>query len=369
MAVGKNKKLGKARKGGRKKAADPFLKKESYEIRTPACFPVKSAGKTIATKTQGIKVARDTLMGRIVEVSLGDLKENTEEEAFRKFKLKVEDVNGFNCLTQFHGMDLTTDKLRSLVRKWQTLIEAHVDIRTSDGYSVRLFGIGFTRKHKDHVKKTAYASAAQIRNIRKKMKEVMNRETTGVDLHQLVDKLTLETIGKEIEKHTQAIYPLQNCLIRKVKMLRAPKADAQKLVDLAGGADVLAKASGVIAKGLAPAQVGAVVVAASLAGNAEDTGVKVAAKPAGKADAKADAPAAKDDKPAAAAKEDKPKADKPAKEDKKAATPKEDKPKADKPAKADKPKEDKKGADKPKDDKKAAKPAADKKGGDDKKKK
>jgi len=306
-----------------------------------------------------------------VEVSLGDLKENTEEEAFRKFRLKVEDVNGFNCLTQFHGMDLTTDKLRSLVRKWQTLIEAHVDIRTSDGYSVRLFGIGFTRKHKDHVKKTAYASAAQIRNIRKKMKEVMNRETTGVDLHQLVDKLTLETIGKEIEKHTQAIYPLQNCLIRKVKMLRSPKADAQKLVDAAGGADILAKSSGIIVKGLSPAQVGAVVVAASLAGGAtkaasdaaEDTGVKVAAKPA-KADAKADvAPAA--DKPAAAAKDDKPaKADKPAKDDKKAAAPK-----ADKPPKADKKEGDKKGADKPKDDKKAAKPAADKKGGDDKKKK
>jgi len=278
MAVGKNKKLGKARKGGRKKQSDPFLKKEWYDIRTPTCFTVKSAGKTIATKTQGTKIARDTLMGRVVEVSLGDLKENAEEEAFRKFKLRVEDVNGFNCLTQFHGMDLATDKLRSLVRKNQTLIEAYVDVRTSDGYSVRLFAIGFTKKHKDHQKQTAYASAAQTRAIRKKMKEIMNKETTAIDLHALVDKLMLETIGKEIEKHTQAIYPLKDCLIRKVKMLRTPKIDVSKLVEGAGGADELSKATGAVA-----------------------TNVKVAAAPTEDAGMKVDAPAA-DDKPAAAAK-------------------------------------------------------------------
>jgi len=295
MAVGKNKKLGKARKGGRKKASDPFLKKEWYDIRTPTCFPVKSAGKTIATKTQGTKIARDTLMGRVFEVSLGDLKENAEEEAFRKFKLRVEDVNGFNCLTQFNGMDLSTDKLRSLVRKNQTLIEAYVDIRTSDGYSVRLFAIGFTKKHKDHQKTTAYASAAQQRAIRKKMKEIMNKETANVDLHALVDKLMLETVGKEIEKHTQAIYPLKDVLIRKVKMLRTPKIDVSKLVEAAGGADELAKSTGAV-------QTNVKVAAAPT----EDSGMKVDAGAAAPADKPAAAaPAAKKPAKAADAKADK----------------------------------------------------------------
>ncbi len=49
------------------------------------------------------------------------------------------------------GMDFTTDKLRSLVRKWQTLIEAHVEVKTTDGYVLRMFCIGFTKKRAGQV--------------------------------------------------------------------------------------------------------------------------------------------------------------------------------------------------------------------------
>lgn len=48
-----------------------------------------------------------------------------EEDAFRKIKLRVEDVQGRFCLTNFHGMDLTTDKLRSLIKKRCDIVEAH----------------------------------------------------------------------------------------------------------------------------------------------------------------------------------------------------------------------------------------------------
>ena len=61
--------------------------------------------------------AVDGLKGRVFEVSLADLQ--NDEVAFRKFKLIVEEVQAKNCLTNFHGMDMTTDKLRSLVKKWQ----------------------------------------------------------------------------------------------------------------------------------------------------------------------------------------------------------------------------------------------------------
>jgi len=240
MAVGKNKKLGKKRKAGNRKIVDPFSKKEWYDVKAPSSFAIRQVGKTVVTKTQGTKNSRDSLVGRVYEASLGDLKPNGEDDAYRKFKLKVEDVVGPNCLTNFYGMDLTTDKLRSLVRKWHSLIEAHVDVKTTDGYLLRMFAIGFTKRRPNQIKKTCYAQSGQVRNIRKKMVDIMTREASTVDLNELVSKLIPETIGREIERAAEGIFPLQNVLIRKVKMLRSPKVDPAALMALHGGASAAA---------------------------------------------------------------------------------------------------------------------------------
>jgi len=237
MAVGKNKKLGKKRKGVRK-VVDPFSKKEWYDVKAPSAFPIRQVGKTMVTRTQGTRLAKDGLMGRVFEASLGDLKANAEDDAFRKFKLRVEEVQGTNCLTNFYGMDLSSDKLRSLVRKWHTLIEAYADVKTTDGYLLRLYCIGFTKRRPNQIKKTSYAQSAQVRAIRRRMVEIMTKEASTVDLNDLVAKLIPESIGREIEKHAEGIYPLQNVMIRKVVTLRAPKTDLQKLLEIHGGPGV-----------------------------------------------------------------------------------------------------------------------------------
>lgn len=66
-----------------------------------------------------VELATDGLKGRVFEVSLADLQD--DEVAFRKFKLIAEEVQGKHVLTNFHGMTMTTDKLRSLVKKWQVI--------------------------------------------------------------------------------------------------------------------------------------------------------------------------------------------------------------------------------------------------------
>lgn len=236
MAVGKNKRLSKGKKGGKKKTVDPFSKKDWYDIKAPSAFTVRNVGKTLVTRTQGTKIASDGLKGRVVEVSLADLQSN-EADAYRNVRLRVEEVQGRNCLTNFVGMDLTTDKLRSLVRKWQSIIEASVDVKTTDGYVLRLFLITFTKKRQGQIKKTAYAQSSRVRAIRKKAVEIITQEATSCDLKELVGKFIPEAIGKKIEKECSTIYPLQNTFIRKVKLLRAPKFDLAKLLEIHGDYD------------------------------------------------------------------------------------------------------------------------------------
>jgi len=219
-------------KGGqKKKITDPFARKEWYEIKAPDLFLNKKVGKMPVNKTAGARLSEDDLKGRIIEVSLADLQKD-EDQAHRKIKLRVEDIQGKYCLTNFYGMDFTTDKLRSLVRKWQTLIEAHVDVRTTDGYYLRLFGIGFTKRRTNQQKKTCYAQSSQVKAIRAKMNEIMTREATNCTLRELVMKFVPEAIGKMIEKECNGIFPLASVYVRKVKLLQSPKFDPTTFAQL-----------------------------------------------------------------------------------------------------------------------------------------
>ncbi|KAJ8749403.1 hypothetical protein K2173_018896 [Erythroxylum novogranatense] len=134
----KNKRISKGKKDGKKKTADPFAKKDWYDIKAPFVFSVRSVGKTLVSKTRGTK--------------------------------------------------------------WQTLIEAHVDVKTTNNYNLRLFCIAFTK-----------------RRIRQTMREIK-----------------INYIGREIEKTTSSIFPLKNVYIRKVKILKAPKFDLRKLMEVHG---------------------------------------------------------------------------------------------------------------------------------------
>ena len=101
MAVGKNKRLTKGKKGGKKKIVDPFTKKEWYkvnylwsrdpsistqnfQIKAPSVFKNRNIGQTLVTRSAGTELAADGLRGRVYEVNQADL--HGDESTYRKFR-------------------------------------------------------------------------------------------------------------------------------------------------------------------------------------------------------------------------------------------------------------------------------------------
>merc|ERR1712098_732127 len=93
--------------------------------------------------------------------------------------------------------------------------------------------MALTKRRQDQRRQTCYAGS-QIKKIRAKMVEVMQKEAGKCMLRDLVKKLIPEAGGKEIEKAARSIFPLKDCMIRKVKIVKKPKFDLTKLMELHG---------------------------------------------------------------------------------------------------------------------------------------
>jgi small subunit ribosomal protein S3Ae len=166
-------------------SAHPFAKKEWYNVLVPG-FDKRCIGLTPCNKSAGLVNAADNLRGRVITTSLADCNNASEQSAFRKLRFEVNEIKGYDCYTNFNGMDITRDKSQSMMKKWHTTIEAFVQAKTLDGFILRMFCIAFTKKTAKQVKATAYAKASHQLLIRKKMTEIMQSTIQKSSLKELV---------------------------------------------------------------------------------------------------------------------------------------------------------------------------------------
>jgi len=238
MAVGKNKRLSKGgKKGSKKKVIEPFLRKEWYDVVAPANFKTRQFAKTICNKTQGLKIAADNLKGRVYEANLADLRDDKKSAALSNYRVKfaVQEVKTRNLLTQFHGMEMTNDKLRSLLSKWCTQIEAVVEAKTADGYTVRVFFIAFTKKQQGQLSKNCYAKQHLVKWVRARMTSMVQKRFARLSINQAVTEMTTDNLVRGLMIRCNPILPLRELKIRKVKVVRTPALDAKSLLEAHGG--------------------------------------------------------------------------------------------------------------------------------------
>jgi len=203
------------------------LKKEWWDIKAPGMFANRKFTKSPVNVSAGKKLSSDTIKGRVYECNLGDLNGNY---AYKKIKLIVDDTSSSEnrtALTNFYGLDTTKDHLCSLIRKWHTLIETFVDVKTSDGFLLRFFPIAFTARLKHQLRATTYAQVSQVKLIRQKMREIIAKFVKKNTLKEVVNSLIIEKFAHEMTAEAKKIFPIQNCIIRKVKTLKRPRFDSK----------------------------------------------------------------------------------------------------------------------------------------------
>ncbi|KAF5915323.1 hypothetical protein HPG69_012016 [Diceros bicornis minor] len=191
------------KKGAKKKVVGPFCKKYGHDVKDLAMF---------ISRTQGSKIASEGHKGHVFKASLVALQ--NDKVAFGKSKLITEDIQGKNFLTNTQDMDLTHENMCSMVKKWQTITEAHVTVKTTNCFLLHLFSVGFPTKKQQS------------------------------DLEDILYSAPTNSIGKDIEKACQSINPLYDVFIRKVKMLKKPKLELGKLLKLPGEGNSSGRAPG-----------------------------------------------------------------------------------------------------------------------------
>lgn len=215
----------RAKKMRAKKNVDSMEKKEFYKMILPSYIGVREAGVTLIDKSQGTYFAPDAIKGRTFEVNQGDMNTGANAQSYRKFKFVIDGVRGKEAYSSFYGMELTSDKIKGIPKKWHTLIEAEKKIETADGHVLRVFVVANTKRKAKSTKKNCYAGLAQVKAIRQIIFRIIEEELKGCSIEEVVKKLMSEAIGTRVEQEGVKIYPLQSCHVKKVKVLKRPSTD------------------------------------------------------------------------------------------------------------------------------------------------
>lgn len=210
-----------------KNKQDSFARKEWKTVHIPSYLTNdRKIGFTVSAKTSKGKVPLDFVGDRIWETSYGNIQKSNEGKSYIVFKWKSVAASESEVYTQFAGMRVTNDKKQSILRKYRTLIDASSDVKSPDGYQLRVFCMCFTDKPKGN-KKHYYAQQNQCKEVRRVIIQSINKVAGGKTIKEITNSLVKNEIETEINNQLGELKEVRidkdSILVTKVKVLRAPK--------------------------------------------------------------------------------------------------------------------------------------------------
>ncbi|MDY6764807.1 MAG: 30S ribosomal protein S3ae [Halobacteria archaeon] len=177
-----------------------------YKILASEEFDRKKLGETPADEPE-------KLMGRTIETTLGEIKNDLSENN-TKVKFQVVEIGSDTVYTDFTGHELTRDYLRSLVRRGTSKIGDNLVVRTSDDYLVRVQPVAFTAKKCD---------ASQLKEIRRIMNEMVRKSAEEHRFEEFLDAMVSGRLSSAIYNEAKKIYPLRRVEIQKSRVEATPE--------------------------------------------------------------------------------------------------------------------------------------------------
>ncbi|MGB9929842.1 MAG: 30S ribosomal protein S3ae [Methanosarcina sp.] len=186
---------------------DGWKSKEWYNIEAPVYLNRAIVGNTMAGDAS-------LLIGRNVETTVGELT-NDMTKNNTKVILRINNVVGDTATTDLMGHELTTDYVRSIVKRQTSRIDANVEVKTKDGFTIRVKPTCFTIKR---------ARSSQIKAIREMMVDIVKKRASEADFETFMQEAILGRLSAGIYRQAKFIYPLRRVEIRKTQVEGMPAA-------------------------------------------------------------------------------------------------------------------------------------------------
>lgn len=186
---------------------DGWKSKEWYNIEAPAYLNRVVVGTTMAGDPA-------LLLGRNVETTVGELT-NDMTKNNTKVILRINNVVGDVATTDLMGHELTTDYVRSIVKRQTSRIDANIEVKTKDGFVIRVKPTCFTIKR---------ARSSQMMAIREMMVDIVKKRASETDFETFMQEAILGRLSAAIYRQAKFIYPLRRVEIRKTQVEAMPKA-------------------------------------------------------------------------------------------------------------------------------------------------
>jgi len=201
----------KKAKTAARKVKDKWKAKEWYKLYAPRMFNQVELGETPSSEPSA-------LMGRNTEVTVHELTGDFSKMHI-KIRFSVSDIRGLEAHTSFVGHDLTSDYVRRLTRRKRTKTDHVVDVRTKDGFLLRVKPMSITEQRIQAAQETA------IRNI---MDKTLTDLAANRTVSEMVKSIIPGDMSKELSNAAKVIIPIKRIEVRKSEVLEVGTAAADE---------------------------------------------------------------------------------------------------------------------------------------------